>query len=457
LINRYIPRGALLLATLTFLTYAMGLLRDRVFARTFGLSRELDAYNAAFILPELALDVLIASGLTAPFVPIFLGLGRAGELRSDERRLAVRFGQTILSLAVVVMAATALLLFVFAPATADLIVPGFTDQEQALYVELFRIMLITPVLFAASIALGEILVAERRFLWYGLAGLLYNAGIVVGTVLLSSSIGIHAAAWGAVLGAAAHLGIRVVGALRAGFVIRPRLEVRTAAVAEFIRLMVPKMLSHPIEPLTFLYFTALATTFAAGDVTAVSFARNFQSLPVSLIGIAFSIAAFPALATAAADGDRARFVRLVRVNAITIAALASAAAIGLIVVGGFAIRLFLGGGEFGDDDVARTTLLLSAFAIAIPFESLVYLFSRAVYATRNTLLAVLASVAGFLVTIVTGELLAGPLGVVAIPASFTIGSVVKVALLMAATARRVRTVGPGAGPALSAASSAPRR
>ena len=225
-------------------------------------------------------------------------------------------------------------------------------------------------------------------------------------MLLSSRLGIYAAAWGAVLGAAAHLGIRVVGALRAGFPIRPRLEVRTAPVAEFIRLMIPKMVSHPIEPLTFLYFTALATTFAAGDVTAVSFARNFQSLPVSLIGIAFSIAAFPALSIAAAEGDRARFVSLVRVNAITIAVLATAAAIGLIVVGGFAIRLFLGGGEFGEDDVARTTLLLSAFAIAIPFESLVYLFSRAVYATRNTLLAVLASVAGFVVTIVTGELLA---------------------------------------------------
>ena len=100
------PRGALLLATLTFLTYAMGLLRDRVFARTFGLSRELDAYNAAFILPELLLDVLIASGLTAPFVPIFLGLGRHGEA-GEGRRAAVRFGQTILSLAVLVMAVTA--------------------------------------------------------------------------------------------------------------------------------------------------------------------------------------------------------------------------------------------------------------------------------------------------------------------------------------------------------------
>ena len=68
---------------------------------------------------------------------------------------------------------------------------------------------------------------------------------------------------------------------------------RTKGVGEFIRLMIPKMLSHPIEPLTFMYFTALASTLTPGSVSSVSFARNFQSVPVSLIGASFAIAAFP--------------------------------------------------------------------------------------------------------------------------------------------------------------------
>lgn len=61
-----LPRGALILSALTFAGYLMGLVRDRIFAHAFGAGPELDAYNAAFILPELALDVLVAGGLIAP-------------------------------------------------------------------------------------------------------------------------------------------------------------------------------------------------------------------------------------------------------------------------------------------------------------------------------------------------------------------------------------------------------
>ena len=70
------------------------------------------------------------------------------------------------------------------------------------------------------------------------------------------------------------------------------------SVREFVRLMLPKMVSHPVEPMTFLFFTNVASGLAAGSVTVVSYARNFQSVPVSLIGISFSLAVFPTLSAA---------------------------------------------------------------------------------------------------------------------------------------------------------------
>ena len=461
LADRYLPQGALLLASLTFATYAMGLLRDRLFARTFGLSSELDTYNAAFVLPELTLDVLIASGLTAPFVPIFLGL-RHDETEEAQHR-AEAFGQSVVTLAVAVMGIASAVLFVIAPLTAPVVAPGFGPEQRDQYVALFRVMLITPVLFAASIALGEILVADRRFLWYGLAPLLYNGGIVLGTVLLSDRMGIFGPAWGAVLGSVAHLGVRLVGVLRTGFRVRPRFDVRSGPVGEFIRLMLPKMVSQPIEGLTFLFFTSLATTVMTGAVSAVSFARNFESLPVSLIGIAFSLAAFPTLSAAAADGDRARFITLLRRDAVSIGVLSTAAGLALLIVGGVLVRVFLGGGAFGEADVATTTLVLGVFALAVPFESLFYLFSRAVYATRNTLLAVLASLGGFAVTVALGLVGAGSLGIIAIPLAFTVGTAIKVGLLLLALRRRLRLfegwLPPAVGdaPPVTAALSAPPR
>ncbi|MEO5963836.1 MAG: lipid II flippase MurJ, partial [Candidatus Limnocylindrales bacterium] len=151
LFARFLPQGAILLSVLTLAAYLAGLMRDRIFARTYGAGPELDAYNAAFQLPELALDVLVAAGLTAPFVPVFT------TLRRIDAAAAARFAQTVLTLAVLVMGATSLVLLVFAPWTIDLVAPGFDAANRERYLELFRIMLLTPVIFAASIALGEIL------------------------------------------------------------------------------------------------------------------------------------------------------------------------------------------------------------------------------------------------------------------------------------------------------------
>ncbi len=433
LLARFLPQGAVLLAVLTFSSYLAGLARDRIFAQTFGVGPELDAYNAAFQLPELALDVLVAAGLTAPFVPVFT------TLRRGDAEAAARFAQTVLTLAVLVMTAVCLLLLVLAPATVQIIAPNFDEANQVRYLELYRIMLVTPILFAASIALGEVLVAERRFLSYALAPILYNVGIAGGTLLLHGQLGIRAAAIGAVAGAVLHLGIRLVGIARSPIRLRPRLDLRMPALHEFLRLMAPKMASQPVEPMTFLFFNNVASGLAAGSITALSFARNFQSVPVSMIGIAIALAAFPGLSASWAAGDLDGFRRQVRTSALTITALTVAAAVVLGVIGPLAIEILLGGGAFDAEAVRRTSVALAALALATPFESLGHLLARGLYATHNTLLPVLASVIGLGVTAGVTAALLGSLGIVAIGLGFTAGTAVRAALQGVALAWRMRS------------------
>jgi putative peptidoglycan lipid II flippase len=435
LASRFLPQGAAILSILIFASYVMGLLRDRIFARTFGAGSELDAYNAAFVLPELLLDVLVEAGLAAPFIPIFMRL-RAG---SADPGAANRFARTILTGAVAVMGVAAVVMFVFADATTALIAPGFTGDQRVLYVDLFRVMLITPVLFAASLTLGQVLLAEQRFFWYGIAPLLYNGGIIVGTLLFSDTLGIYGPAIGAVIGATIHLLSRFVGLRRSSFRARFEWVPRTASVREFVRLMLPKMISHPVEPITFLFFTNVASGLAAGSVTVISYANNFRSVPVSLVGVAFALAVFPALSTAHATGDRSRFLRLLGSNLTSIALITTLAAAALIVIGELAIRVLLGGGAFGPEDVARTAAVLGAFALSVPFESVSHLLSRAIYATRHTLLQVVASLGGLGVTILATLALLPGFELIAIPLGYTIGQIVKAVLLSLALAVRLRT------------------
>jgi putative peptidoglycan lipid II flippase len=432
LLDRFLPQGALLLSVLTFGSYLVGLVRDRFFARTFGAGAELDAYNAAFVVPELLFDVIVAGGLAAPFVPVF------SKLASEDRDAAHDFGRTVLTVGLIVMSVLSAVLFVIAPLTVEVVAPSFGPEQRDLYTRLFRVMCVTPLIFTASIVLGELLVAKRRFLFYGLAPLLYNGGIVTGTVLLSGELGIFGPAVGAVLGALLHLGIRLAGILRTDFGIRPRFALRTVAMREFGVLMVPRMASAPIEPLTFQFFTNVASAFVAGSVSSVSFARNFQSVPVSLIGVAFSLAAFPALSAAAAIGDHSGFIRILRQNVLTIAALTAAAAVVLFVASTLIIDLLLGGGQFDAEDVSRTSLLLSVFALSVPLESLTYPLARAIYATRNTVLPVGASIVGFAVTVIATVTLEPETGLTAVPLGFTIGIGTKLALLAVSLRFRLR-------------------
>lgn len=436
-VERVFPRGAIVLSVLSLTYFAMGIVRNRVFANTYGAGAELDAYNAAFRIPEVALDVLVAAGLTAPFVPIY------SRLRHDDGDDATAndFGRTVLTGAVAVMVIASVLIFIAAPWLAGVIGEHFDASTQALYVELVRINCLAQVLFAASIALGEILVANRRFLFYALAPVLYSAGIIVFTVLFAGRFGIAATAWGAVAGAVAHLGIRAIGTTRTSFRIRPGFAVRTAAFAEFLRLMFPRMFSVAIEPLTITYFTRVASGLGVGAVTSLNFALDYQVLPVSLIGVAFSLAVFPVLSTSFADGDGPGFREVLGRNLVTIAVLTTLSALAIFILAGPLVEVLLGGGRFGPDDVARTVPIVAAFALSIPFDALAYPLSRGLYATHDTLRQVIASFVGLGAVVVATTFLVGPLGLLAIPFGYATGMIVKDILLAIFLATRVRRIG----------------
>lgn len=434
IVRRYLPSGAMVVAVLYFGSYVVGLLRERLLAGTFGAGRELDAYNAAFQLPELLFDVLVEAGLAAAFIPIF------ARLRATEAGLAAadRFARTVLTATVAIMGVGSVLLLVLADATTELIAPGFTGAQRQLYLDLFRIMLATQIFFAASLTLGQVLLSQQRYFWFALAPILYSAGIILGTITLSGELGIYGAAIGAVLGSTIHLGSRFIGLRGSGFRVGIELDLRTEAMREFVRLTLPRLVSQPVEPITFAFFTSVGSRLAAGSLTVFNMARNFQSAPVSFVGAAFAVAAFPPLSDAFAERDRSAFLRILGRNLVSITGLTVAAAIVMVVVGELAVGILLGGGAFGPDDVAATASVLSAFALSVPFESVSHMLSRAIFATRHTLFQALASIAGFAITVVATLAFVPTLDLLALPVGFAIGQASKTGFLAVVLAARLR-------------------
>ncbi|HTS15356.1 MAG TPA: lipid II flippase MurJ [Candidatus Sulfotelmatobacter sp.] len=456
-VEPYVPRGALLLASLTLGEAVMGLLRDRVLARSFGAGPALDAYTSAAIVPGLLLDIVVVGGVQAALLPLFT------RLRREDEAAAQLFGRTIVWVGVVAMVVVAVGLLAGAPLIAAVAVPGFDPAGRDQYVTVLRLLAVTPAIFAAAIAIGELLVAHRRFLGYGLGPVLYNGGIAGGAFLLAGPLGIAAPAVGAIVGAVFYLAVRVWDLRATRLSLRPAFAIRTGPFREFLVLMVPRMIGQPVDDLTHLVGAAIASTLAAGSVTAVVFAWNFESGAVSIVGVAFSVVAFPSLAAAAAEGDRRRFFATAGRAGLAIVTLSGAGAILMALLAGTVIRVFLGGQAFDETAVARTSATLIAFALAIPLESLTQLLARAVYATENTLLPVAAAVIGFGVMAVLAPLLVGRLGVTGVPLAYAAGFAVRVLTLGLVAIDRGRGLRPPAGaptgprPSAAPPSSAPPR
>jgi putative peptidoglycan lipid II flippase len=434
---KIIPAGSIVLTITTFFSYGLGLVRDRTFAQVFGASRALDAYNAAFLIPDLLFNILVASGIAAAFVPVLLEL-----LEVDSKR-AADYANSVITAATGSMIVAAAAIFIFAGPISALVAPGFSPEDRIMVVKILRVLALSPIFFGASNAIGAMLVAKRRFLFYGLSPVVYNLGIICGSIFLAPKYGIMGVAIGTLAGASLHLGVRLLDAVRSGFRFRFVHAFKTAEFKQTLKLMLPKMFGHPVELATFWVFTAIASTLTPGSVAVISFARNFESVPVSLIGITIATTSFPLLSSAAAENQISRFRKILMNSFLLIFFTSVLAALFTFAVKHPLIRIALGGGSFTNTDVTRTATVLGMFALAIPLESSIQLLARAFYSTKNTLIPVLCSLTGFAVTISAAFLLLPRFGILAIPLGFFCGSLVEtivLGILISVRIRRLRLI-----------------
>lgn len=422
-------RGATLLTGLTLASYILGLVRDMVFSRVLGAGRILDVYNAAFIVPDVLLNIFIAGALGAAFVPVFSHL-----LARDEKAEAERLASTMLTAAPVAMAFIGVVAFFLMPRLAVWVAPGFSPDEMTLLVHMSRLMLISPVLFALSNTLGSMLVSLERFFGYGIAPVLYNVGIIVGAVAVPV-YGPLSLVIGTIAGAGLHLACRAIAVWRSGFALSGTADIRDANFRQVVMLMLPRMAGQPIEQLTFFLFTNLASTLAVGSIAVLNFARNFHSVPVALFGISFSVAMFPILSKKAALNDREGFVTSIRQAAVPLVLVSVASAVFYIVAGRFVIGILLGGGKFDSDAVAATASLLAFFSLSIPAESFIHLLVRAFYALKDTWTPIFITAPGLGAIYILAMELMPRMGLSALPTTYAV-VVTAEALLLAYLLRR---------------------
>jgi putative peptidoglycan lipid II flippase len=422
-----------IIVTLAFgISRILGYLRYVVIAAAVPSPGQLDAFFAAFRIPDFLFQLVAAGALSSAMIPVVAGL-----FATDATARAWRVVSTVTTLVLSALAVLALLVLVFAPVLVPIITPGFDPAQLELTIQLTRVMVLAPLFLAAGAVATSVLNARNRFGAAALAPIVYNLGIILGALLFVPAFGVVGLAAGVVLGSIGHLLVQVPVLRRIGARIRPLVDLQDADARRTLVLMAPRALGLGAVQVVFLVMTSLASTLTTGAIAAFTFAFAVLQIPIGVIGVPLGVVLLPSLSREAAIGDAEAYRRLlVRALRLLAFVMVPIAAIGFVVSGDVTRLLF----DYGSADQAlleTTSVALQAFLLGVTAHALIAVLARAFYARQDTLTPVLAALVAVAIDIAAAVVLVGPLGVVGLAAAIAMGAWVETLILAAILGRRV--------------------
>ena len=372
-------QAAYLIALFALGSQLLALARDRLLAGTFGAGHALDLYYAAFRLP----DLLFAT--VASLLSLYALLPVLSRMEAEDARRVRSLLEHMLVYFFVAMSVISGVAFVLAPQLLQLLVPGVASGSSAdTLVLLTRVLLLQPILLGASNILANLTQLRNRFLLYSVSPLLYNLGIIAGIVWLYPTMGLPGVVWGVVLGAGLHLLLQVpffIGERGGG---RVSWRESWTALLEVLRLSIPRTLSLSANQISLAVLVALASFLSAGSIAVFTLAWNLAAVPLTIIGVSYSVAAFPTLARLFAGGDRPTFVKHLETALRHIIFWAVPATVFIIVLRAQLVRAILGSGEFDWIATRLTAAALALLAVSLVAQAVSLLIARGYYAAGDS-------------------------------------------------------------------------
>jgi putative peptidoglycan lipid II flippase len=370
--------AAYLLAFFAIMSQVTAFFRDRLLAHVFGASAALDSYYAAFRIPDF-LFVTVASVVSlSVIVPFIIEREKHGK---EAVRKFVDDIFSFFSFLIIIVCGSVYFLI---PSLSSILFKGFSGETLAHVILLSRIFLLSPIFLGFSNLLGSLTQAYNRFLSYAFAPVIYNAGIIFGTVFLAPRMGVMGVAWGVALGSLLHMSIQIPYVLWMGLMPRFKLFFDWQSIKRVVTLSFPRTLTLSINHIATIFLISLASLMATGSISIYTFSLNIASVPLSIIGVSYSLAAFPTLSRHFSDKNIKAFVDQMATTTRHIVFWSLPLTALFIVLRAQIVRVLLGSGQFTWDDTRLTAAALALFMLSALSQSLLLLFVRAFYSAGHT-------------------------------------------------------------------------
>lgn len=388
-----IQLAATLLAGSSLVSLLLGFFRDRLLnsaylpneaAGTPGYATGIDAYTAAFTVPDFMFFILVSGALSVTFIPVF-----NQRLSTGNKESAWRLSTSLLNFMALITLVTSVLIIIFAePLIRYIIAPGFSESATALAVSMTRVIAVNPFLFAIATVIASIQQAVGRFTFFALAPVLYNIGIITGLTVFTGGInlfgmqlfdgGIMGVALGVVFGSILQLIVSTIGLIGLGFDYQFKIFWKNKGFRKVLSLLPPRSIDQGMDYLVGIVEINLASRMAEGTVRIYNQAVTLHMAPINLIGVAISTAAFPKMTERIGQGRtdlfRSELQKILRV----IVWLAMPVAAVTFFTRGYLVNFIKNGGD------ALMAGLLGSLVIAILFRSVYFIAARSFYAQQDT-------------------------------------------------------------------------
>ena len=378
--------AALLLSGSTLISSLLGIYRDRLLNGLYldNYPAGIDAYTAAFTIPDFMFFILVSGALSVSFIPVF-----NQRLAGGNKKSAWELSSSLVNFLAVLTLVASILIIIFAdPLVRYIVGPGLDEQGRSLAISMMRIIAVNPFLFAVATVVASMQQAVGRFTFLALAPTIYNLGIIIGAKYFTGGItifgwqvfegGIMGVALGVVLGAMLQLIVSSIGLVGLGFDYRMKINWRNKGFRQVLRLLPPRSLDQGIDYVNGIVEMNLASRMGDGVMRAYQQASALSLMPVNLIGVAISNAAFPSMTERLAEGRIDLFKQELRQVLRWIIWLALPIAVVTFFARGYIATFIKEGGN------ALIAGLLGALVVSILFRTVYHIAARTFYAQQDT-------------------------------------------------------------------------
>lgn len=393
--------GAVAVALGILASRLLGLVRDQVTARFFGVGPHADVFRMALRAPNVLQNLLGEGTLSAAFIPIYSRM-----LEEGRREDAGRFAGAVFGLLLATASALVLLGILLARPIVALLAAGFLDDtgpvdRYELTVATVRIIFpMTGVLVLSAWALG-VLNSHRRFLLPYVAPALWNAAII-GALVWAGGLGdaeafplavldrlLFAACWGALLGGLLQFGVQLPAVAREMRGFRLSFSTRVPGVRQALAAFGPVVAGRGVVQIASYIDNFLAALLAAGAVGALGYGQTIYMLPISLFGMSVAAAELPEMARLRREGDAAAAEALlsrVRRSLRQSAFLNVPTCVGFLLFGFLLVGTIyrIAGGQFGIEAHWLVYLVLAGYSVGLVAATSSRMLQNTFYALGDT-------------------------------------------------------------------------